>query len=232
MKTFLALSFLSFALPAAAQICHVDQVDRYNRVIRTFTAYGDANSCVEGMKECRKDIALNSRSQGADCVRRQMQAPQPPRPQQPIPQPQQPYPQPQQPYPSYGIELNRLSLDLMNSISSSESKTKVVEKLISRLNSYELRQITSLCSSTRSWSENVSCLQTSIQRAPIAMVDELSAQRAVGASCSIASSWSDEANCFKAAERHFPSLGYLTQTCRSMYSSQSQSECFRQIFGQ
>lgn len=238
MKSLLALSLMSFAFSAAAQICEVDQVDRYNRVVRTFRAQGDPSSCVEGMKQCRKDIALNSHSQGVDCIRRashQNPGPQNPYPQNPYPQnpyPQNPYPQ--NPYPGnqYGVEANRLILDLMNSVSSSEAKTKIAERMVSATNSYQLRQVTSLCSSTRTWQENASCLISSIQRAPVEVIDELSAQRAAGQACSQTTTWQDEASCFRAAERHFPSLGYLSQTCKSMSSSESQARCFRQIFGQ
>lgn len=69
MKFFsvIALAILSF--PAFSQSCQVHMVDNYSRVIRVFSAYGDPNTCIEGMKECRKTIRLSPHLGGVDCIR-------------------------------------------------------------------------------------------------------------------------------------------------------------------
>lgn len=76
MKKLMFLGLLSLSATSFAQTCMVDMVDRYDRVIRTFTAFGDRDTCIEGMKECRKSIRLDySRdpryaNSNLDCVRR------------------------------------------------------------------------------------------------------------------------------------------------------------------
>lgn len=76
MKKLMFLGLLSLSATSFAQTCFVDMVDRYDRVIRTFTAYGDQNTCIEGMKECRKSIRLDYSNDpryansNLDCVRR------------------------------------------------------------------------------------------------------------------------------------------------------------------
>jgi hypothetical protein len=70
MKKLFLFSLLCMSLQAFAQICEVDMTDRYGRVVRTFRAYGDQNTCIEGMKECRKTIRLSPHLGGVDCVRR------------------------------------------------------------------------------------------------------------------------------------------------------------------
>jgi len=109
MKKFILTGLLAMSASSAfAQVCEVDMVDRYNRVVRTFRAYGDANTCVEGMKQCRKDIALNPRSAGVDCVRRTYQDPFPPTNPNPYPPTNpNPYP-PTNPYPQYGVSVTGL----------------------------------------------------------------------------------------------------------------------------
>ena len=59
MKKLFVLGLLSLSAEAFSQTCYVDMVDRYSRVVRTFTGYGDQNSCLEGMKECRKSIRFD-----------------------------------------------------------------------------------------------------------------------------------------------------------------------------
>lgn len=91
MKLFVLLVLLAMSLPAFSQTCYVDMVDRYNRVVRSFTGFGDPNSCLEGMKQCRKAIRFEPQLGGVDCLRANSQ--------QPTPQPN-PYPNPQpNPYP-------------------------------------------------------------------------------------------------------------------------------------
>lgn len=103
MKLLPVFALAIMSSGAFAQVCEVDMVDRYNRVIQTFRAYGEPSSCVEGMKECRKAIRLGPQLGGVDCIRVAQQQPTPTPIPTPIPQPQpqpQPYPQPQpQPYP-------------------------------------------------------------------------------------------------------------------------------------
>jgi hypothetical protein len=105
MKLFSILALAALSFPAFSQTCQVQMVDNYSRVIRVFTAYGD-QTCIEGMKECRKTIRLQPQLGGVDCIRvGSTPAPQPQPHPQPHPQPQpQPYPQPQpNPYPpQYG----------------------------------------------------------------------------------------------------------------------------------
>ena len=59
MKKLLVFGLLSLSAQAFSQTCYVDMVDRYSRVVRTFTGWGDPDTCLEGMKECRKSIRLD-----------------------------------------------------------------------------------------------------------------------------------------------------------------------------
>jgi hypothetical protein len=83
MRSLILLGLLSVSGNLFAQSCYVNMVDNYNRIIRTFTAYGDQDSCIEGMKECRKSIRLEySRNPrypngSLDCVRPIRQTPTP-----------------------------------------------------------------------------------------------------------------------------------------------------------
>lgn len=220
MKKFILAALVTMSATSAfAQMCEVDMVDRYNRVIRTFRAYGDARTCMDGMRECRKEIAMGGvRNQGYDCIRRAVVAPNP-----------RPNPRPN---PNYGIEANGLILDAMNSVHTGEKKTKLAESFVANLNVYQFSSLVQLCSSTRTWPENASCITSSIQRAPIQYVDEISAQRAVGNACtSVTTTWPEENDCFRESQKFFPQLGYLTQTCLSMYNNESSARCFRQVFG-
>lgn len=70
MKKLILFAILSLSSQVFAQVCEVDMTDRYNRTVRTFRAYGDPNTCIEGMKECRKTIRLQPHLGGVDCVRR------------------------------------------------------------------------------------------------------------------------------------------------------------------
>jgi len=70
MKSLFLLAILCMSAQVFAQTCEVDMIDRYNRVVRTFRAYGDPSSCIEGMKECRKTIRLGPQLGGVDCIRR------------------------------------------------------------------------------------------------------------------------------------------------------------------
>lgn len=92
MKKFLVLATLGLSASAFAQICEVDMVDRYNRVVQTFRAYGDPTSCMEGMKECRKALRFGPQRGGVDCVRA-YSTPTPPTNPYPTPTPT-PYPTP------------------------------------------------------------------------------------------------------------------------------------------
>lgn len=86
MKKILLLALTGLSFSSFAQICQVDMVDRYHRVIRQFTAYGD-ESCFEGMKECRKTIRMDVRYSDADCVRTGMRNPPPVPTPVPVPTP-------------------------------------------------------------------------------------------------------------------------------------------------
>ena len=49
MKLFALLALASMSLSAFSQTCYVDMVVKNSgRVVRSFTAYGDPNSCMEG----------------------------------------------------------------------------------------------------------------------------------------------------------------------------------------
>jgi hypothetical protein len=91
MKTLLVFSILFLvSVTAYAQTCQVNMVDiRTRRVLQTFTAHGAPGSCLDGLKECRKQIRLQNRYGMADCEQVVRPVPQPhphPRP-VPIPQP-------------------------------------------------------------------------------------------------------------------------------------------------
>lgn len=90
MKFFVLLTLVTLSLPAFSQTCYVDMVDRYQRVVRTYTGQGDQNTCIEGMKECRKAIRLEPHLGGVDCIRASQPNPYP----NPNPNPN-PYPNPQ-----------------------------------------------------------------------------------------------------------------------------------------
>lgn len=241
MKFFGLLALALMSLPAFSQTCYVDMVHTPSgRVVRSFTAYGDPSSCQEGMKECRKSIRFDYSSNpqypasSLDCLRAGNYGPAPiptPVPPRPTPQPQ---PQPQ-PYPgSYqNIDANLLILDVSANIASTEVKSKIIESIVASLNSYNLAPLVRVCASTTSWSQNASCLVDGVRRAPRELTDEYTAIRAVGRACVITTSWGDEASCFSQALRNnrFPSLGYLAQSCQQMYGSESQSRCYRQVFG-
>ena len=60
MKLYALLALATLSLPAFSQTCFVDLVHTpSNRILRTFTAYGDPATCQEGMKECRKSIRFD-----------------------------------------------------------------------------------------------------------------------------------------------------------------------------
>lgn len=240
MKLIGLVALAMMSLPAFSQTCYVDLIQKNSgRVLRSFTAYGDASSCVEGMKECRKAIRFDYSSNpqypatSLDCVRAGGSVPGPSNP-----YPQNPYPQnpgPSNPYPgSYqNIEVNRLILDVSQNISSSEVKSKIIESMVANLGSYQLAPLVRVCSSTSSWMQNASCLVDGVNRAPRELTDENAAINATARACVITTSWMDEASCFSAALRgnRLPSLGYLAQSCTQMYGSENQSRCFRQVFG-
>ncbi len=98
MKFFALLILATVSLPAFSQTCYVDMVDRYNRVVRSYTAYGEQSSCIEGMKQCRKAIRLEPHLGGVDCIRANDTQPNP----NPYPNPNpNPYPNPNpNPYPN------------------------------------------------------------------------------------------------------------------------------------
>lgn len=94
IRIYLIASTLLVVNFAHAQQCLVDMVDNIGRVVQTISARGDANSCMEGMKECRKAIRLSPHLGGVDCIRRTHQPspmptmtmpPRPPGPPTPIP---------------------------------------------------------------------------------------------------------------------------------------------------
>jgi hypothetical protein len=101
MKKMILLAVVAISASSAfAQTCEVNMVDRYNRVVRYFRAYGDQNSCVEGMKQCRKAIRLDYSNNpqypngSLDCVRVVTPVPGPIPPTRPIPAPPVPTPIP------------------------------------------------------------------------------------------------------------------------------------------
>lgn len=104
MKQLFLFAILCLSAQAFSQTCEVDMVDRYSRVVRTFRAYGNDNSCIEGMKQCRKSIRLDPYLGGVDCVRRGDYNP----PQNPNPYPPQ-YP-PQNPNLNYYLSMTDYQL--------------------------------------------------------------------------------------------------------------------------
>lgn len=127
MKRILVLGLLSLSVSAFAQVCEVDLVYRNNQILRTFRAYGDPASCVEGMKECRKairfDYSSNPQYPSAqlDCVRAGGSAPIPQPQPNPYPYPQpNPYP-PQNPYPSYGVTVTGIVEDSFFTLSGRDA---------------------------------------------------------------------------------------------------------------
>jgi hypothetical protein len=237
MKFFslLALSFLS--LPVFAQsTCYVDMVDRYNRVVATYTGFGSASSCQEGMKQCRKAIRLSPQLGGVDCIQ---EATYPaPRPQpypQPYPQPQQPRPQPYpQPYPQgASVDVVQLIQDLTASEYSSDSLYKMQVAAITQVNSPALSPFLRVCDAGYSAYEKTQCLKNGIQRAPREIISEQRAIYLVSGTCVKSSSLYNETNCFKSAFKagRFQSLNYIAKSCEQMYNSDSSSRCYRQVFG-
>lgn len=246
MKLLAILALATMSFSAFSQTCYVDMVVKNSgRVVRSFTAYGDPNSCIEGMKECRKSIRLDYSSNpqyangSLDCIRAGDYGPTPnpyphPQPQpQPYPQPN-PYPQPHpQPNPYGSVDAVSLILDLSGSSYTAEVQTKIVESLILNLNSYSLSGLARVCSSTRTWQENASCLIDGVRRAPRESVDEYSAIHASGQACLLTKTWQEEQSCFSSALRNnrLPSLGYLGQSCAGMYGAESSARCYRSVFG-
>jgi hypothetical protein len=96
VKKILLLALFSLSTTSAfSQTCTVKMVDiRSQQTIQTFRAFGDPSSCVEGMRECRKQIRLQNRYGMADCFVQGSVQPSP------IPYPQQPQPFPQ-PFPDH-----------------------------------------------------------------------------------------------------------------------------------
>lgn len=251
MKLFTLLAVSVLSLPVfAQQTCYVDMVDRYNRVVATFSSYDDPNVCYEGMKECRKAIRLRPELGGVDCVRdtpRPYPQPQPnpgprpnpnpgPRPNpnpgpRPNPNPN-PYPNPY-PGPQYGVEATSLILDLQNAESAAEKKTKLMKEMILQMNSPSLVPFVRICDGTRTWSENAQCLLDGVQRAPREMIPEQLAINVVGDACKLTSTWSNEKMCFSSAFNggRFQSLNYYAQSCSQMYNAESAAKCYRQVFG-
>lgn len=224
MKFLSFLMLLAASAPAFSQTCYVDMVNRYNRVVATFTGFGDPQVCHEGMKQCRKAIRMSPELGGVDCVRDlQNRIPGP----GPIPNPG-PIPGPQ-----FSVELAPLILDLSSTISFSEQKTKAIEKIIMISGSHTLAPLTRICSATNSWSENANCLLSGVRRAPMEMVAEHVAIQAVAQSCTVSNSWTDEKNCFQKSFNHgrFSSLSFYAQSCSQMWSSESAAKCFRNVFG-
>jgi len=108
MKKIFVIGLLSLSASAFSQTCYVDMVDNYSRVIRTFTGWGDANTCIEGMKECRKSIRLDYSNNprypngSLDCIRAGGNNPLPPTTPNPFP------PTNPNPYPTYGVTVTGL----------------------------------------------------------------------------------------------------------------------------
>jgi hypothetical protein len=121
MKKFLFLALATLSAQTFAQVCEVDMIDTFNdRVVRTFRAYGDPNTCIEGMKECRKSIRLDYSNNPQypnnrlTCVRAH-QGPNPVPNPNPYPNPNpNPYPNPNPnpyPIPQYGVSVSGLIED-------------------------------------------------------------------------------------------------------------------------
>jgi len=238
MKKLFAFALLTLAGSAfAQQRCTVELRQYNNRVIERYTVYGQPGSCIEGMKQCRKDIRLQySRNPSwpntsLDCIDLGDYNPNPnPYPQNPNPNP---YPQNPQPNPYRSVEVTGLILDVASTIYDSQSKTKVVESLITNTRSYNLGNLNYICSQTRTWPENASCLVDGVNRAPRETIDESSAIYAVAQACTQTKTWPEEQSCFSASLRNtrLPSLNYLAQSCAGMYNTESSARCYRSVFG-
>jgi hypothetical protein len=107
MKKLLLLCLFSLSATAFGQTCYVDMVDRYNRVVTTYTGWGDPGTCMEGMKECRKAIRMQPHLGGVDCIRATDVRPNP-RP-NPIPTPV-PTPYPGSSSVNYYLSLSNIDL--------------------------------------------------------------------------------------------------------------------------
>jgi hypothetical protein len=262
MKFLAVLVLSTLSLPAMSQTCYVDMiVKNTGRVVQTFIGYGDS-TCLEGMKECRKSIRLDYSSNreypngSLDCVSARRnpggqnpypgnpggQNPYPGNPGGQNPYPgnpggQNPYPgNPggQNPYPNpyYSVNAAVLMLDMAGSNYNSEVQTKMLETMISNINSYQLSQLARICASTRTYQENASCLIDGIRRGQQELVDESVAIFSVGRACVQTKTWQDEKSCFSAAIRNnrLPSLQYYAQSCNNMYNAESSAQCFRSVF--
>ena len=260
MKLFAVLALSTLSLPAMSQTCYVDMIVKNSgRVVQTFIAYGDS-TCLEGMKECRKSIRLDYSSHreypngSLDCVSARRnpspgnpggQNPYPGNPYPGNPGGQNPYPgnpYPGNPYPGnpgghypnpyQSVNATSLMIELAGSNYNSEVQTKMLETMISNINSYSLGQLARICSSTRTYQENASCLLDGIRRGQQELVEESVAIYAVGRACVQTKTWQDEKSCFSAALRNnrLPSLQYYAQSCNNMYNAESSAQCFRSVF--
>lgn len=97
MKKVFLISILILSASAFANICEVQLVDRYNRVLHTFRASGGPNDCMEAMKQCRFEQRVRDLRHTTDCVRVGSSYPDP----TPAPTPS-PYPRPV-PTPNYYV---------------------------------------------------------------------------------------------------------------------------------
>jgi hypothetical protein len=244
MKFLAVLVLSTLSLPAMSQTCYVDMiVKNTGRVVQTFIGYGDS-TCLEGMKECRKSIRLDYSSNreypngSLDCVSARRN-PSPGNPGGHNPYPGNPYPgNPggQNPYPNpnpyYSVNATSLMLDLAQSNYNSEIQTKMLETMISNINSFQLSQLARICASTRTYQENASCLIDGVRRGQQELVDESVAIFSVGRACVQTKTWQDEKSCFSAALRNnrFQSLQYYAQSCNNMYNAESSAQCFRSVF--
>lgn len=249
MKSFFLLALSALSLPAfAQQTCYVDMVDRYSRVVATYTSWDDPRVCLEGMKQCRKAIRLQPHLGGVDCVRDQMQPVPGPRPGQPGgqgPRPGQPGGQgprpgqpggghgPGQPYPgSQLVEVRSLIQDLASSVYSAQSRVKLTEKLILRLGGYVLSPYVNLCQTARTWEEQSQCLSRGVAQSPSELVREEQAISVVSEACSLANTWSEEKACYSASLKNmrFDIVRPYAQSCLQMYSDQASVECLKRAF--
>lgn len=113
-KTILAAALTLTAASAFAQYngrCEIGLTNRNGQVLQTFRSVN--SDCYEALKECRKEIRMNSRYQVGinDCVElNNRPGPQNPGPQNPGPQnPGPQYPGPQNPYPGQtGYDARRM----------------------------------------------------------------------------------------------------------------------------
>lgn len=251
MRWLSVLGLALFTSTLYAQICQVAMVDRYNRTIEIFSDYSNGNGqdhCFHALKECRKTLRMRPELGGIDCIKLGQSRPET----RPVPNPM-PYPQPESrpvprpaprpepiperyptpvPRPTYHqVDAANMLIDIDSGLASSEGASKVLEQIISQLNTRALLPLVRICSSTRTWLENRSCLVDGIGRAPLELVLEEEAIQAVGLGCKVTTTWLDERECFERSLRHVPSVGYLAYSCQNMSSSESASRCFRQVFG-